>query len=170
MGQKLFFNLGRYVVIAQMVECWLCLLLLMERKKHLPQEEDIRAFIASLADFRASEMLGSLKQKLEAESTADIRPSQLSEISKRRNHLVHRLIHDSRFLEELRSPSDFDLEADVTSITSYIEHLELVVRKRAEELKITLSQSPLTPFKDMAHFADELRTRIAVKRGESHEA
>jgi hypothetical protein len=167
MSQKLFYNLGRYIVIAQTVECWLCLLLLMEREKHAPKEEDIRTFIASLADVRADEMLGSLKKKLGAESPADIRPSQLTEISRRRNHLVHRLIHDSRFLEELRSLSGFDLEVDVTSVASYSEYLESVVRKRAEELKIVISQSPLSSFKDMARFADELRGEIAVKRGES---
>jgi len=167
MNPKLLHDFGRCVLEAQVVEYWLSVLFLLERDKQVPRPQDIDAFIESLVAVRADCYISTLEGKLRGLGVPIDVLVDLDRVSKRRNHLAHRIVHDSGFLRALGDPSDgYTFDDDLRLFTGCRDRLEKHFHIRAAALNISVSRSPISSVDQICGFADRVLDGIQKRRKE----
>ena len=167
MNPRLLHDFGRCVLEAQVVEFWLSFLFLLERDKQAPRPQDIDAFIESFVEVRANCYILTLEAKLRGLGVPSDVLFDLDRVSKRRNHLAHRIVHDGGFLRALGAPSDgYTFDDDLRLFTTCRDRLEKHFFARAAALNVSVSRSSTSSVDQICGFADRVLDGIQKRRKE----
>jgi hypothetical protein len=161
MNPKLLHDVGQCVVIAQYIEYWLSVILMLERDKKAHGEMEVCEFIDSLAKIRADCYISTLESKLRAAGVPSAVLTDLPDVSKRRNHIAHRLVHDASFLRALRDPAiQSALDDDLRLFVRCANRLEEYFRSRAKTLSVPVFDTRVASDEQIFDFADRVRKGI----------
>jgi hypothetical protein len=160
MNSLLLEKIGRCVIACQSIELGLCILLIMEREKNIPKNEDVFDFIEQLSSLRSGKVLPSLKKEIEDQKVNYLDSLPFAELIKRRNHLVHCFIHDSRFLAAIESNASDFIEEYMGFFSDFLAKVEQILRSRAKELGVYISDEIKTHPEDIISFGGALQKRI----------
>jgi len=166
MNPKLLHDVGQSVVITQYIEYWLSVILMLERDKKAHGGKDVYEFMDSLAEIRADCYISTFETKLRAAGVPDDVLGDLPAVSKRRNHIAHRLVHDASFLRALHDPAiQSPIEDDLKLFARCADRLERYFRSRAKALGVPIVEAPVSYDEQIFQFADGVLSRIENIRG-----
>ncbi|ATC65136.1 hypothetical protein CMV30_14890 [Nibricoccus aquaticus] len=152
-----FDTIGRCTLLCQFSEYVLGALVLLERKKHVGGVRDLVDFLDSFAKTR-TQVLESLQNELKQDGISYLDELQLDQLIEKRNVLVHRLPHEPWFIAGMQR-SHFTMEDELRFFLDALSRIEEVFSRRARELGIVLSRTPVSSGEQLVNFASELKKR-----------
>ncbi len=165
MNEKLFRDVGECVLLTQYIEFWLSVILMLERDKKAHGEKDVYAFMDTLADIRSSSYISTLEKQLRDIGVPDDVLTDLPDVSKRRNHIAHRLVHDPSFLRALGDPTAKAVfDADLRLFALCGNRLEQYFRARAKALGVPVIESRVAADEQIFAFGEGVLSRIQSRR------
>jgi len=158
MSSEAINDLGRSVIICQMVEYALGALVVMERQQRKFKKADIYSFLESFSKAR-TQPLESIKQQFFDLKLTYLDDLKIGEFIERRNRLVHRLVHNPRFLRVLDDFRESFLREEYCYFMQYYGTLESFIRRRPHEIGIPLSEYPVSTFDEILSFNSGVAAR-----------
>jgi hypothetical protein len=166
MNSKLLRDLGECVLQAQVLELFLSILLQLETEGIQSTANDLGRFADRLATIRADCYISTLARELKELKVPESVLVDIDRAAARRNHLVHRIIHDSGFLRALDGTSPYeDLHSDLQLFQICSERVAKYFAKRSAALGIPISAQPVSSLDQICGLADALLNGIQHRRG-----
>lgn len=151
-------DLGRSVIICQMVEYALGALVVIERQQRKFKRADVYSFLESFSKTR-TQPLEAIRNQFADLKLPYVQDLRIGEFIDRRNRLVHRLVHNPRFLRVLNEFPEPFLREEYCYFMQYYGTLESFIRNRSHQIGLSLSEYPVSTFDEILSFNATLATR-----------